>query len=78
MQGYNKAAPEEKSKERLANSVEADNEPFLKHIRGRESARRDAEASRKSQCKAAQGMKKSLFCNDSHRRCFKEEIGARP
>lgn len=33
MQGYSKAAPEQKSKEWLANSVGADNEPFLKHIR---------------------------------------------
>lgn len=74
MQDYNKAAPEEKPKELLAHSVEADNKPFLKHTRSRKPARRAAVASTQSQRKEAQGTKKSVFCNVIHRQCLKEEI----
>lgn len=74
MQDYNKAAPEDKSKELLANSVEADNKPFLKHIRSRKPARRAASASTQSQRKEAQATKKSVFSNYIHRRCLEEEI----
>lgn len=73
MQDYNKAAPEEKSKELLANSVEADNKPFLKHTRSRATARGAAVAGTRSQRKEARGTKKLVFCNDIHRRCLKEE-----
>lgn len=75
MQGYNNAAPREKSKELLVNSMEVDNKPFLKHIRSRKPARRVAVASRQSQRKEAQEINKSVFCSDVHRQCLKEEIG---
>jgi len=75
MQDYNKAAPEERSKELLANSVEADNKPFLKHIRSRTPAGSAAVASVQSQRKEAQGTEKSVFCTDIHRQCLDEKIG---
>lgn len=74
MQDYNKAAPEEKSKGLLANSMEADNKIFLKHIGSRKPARKAAVASMRSQRKEAHRTKKLVFCNGSHRRCL-EEIG---
>lgn len=73
MRDYNKAAPEEKSKEPLANRVEADNKPILKHTRSRKPARGAAVAGTRSQCKEARGTKKLVFCNDIHRWCLEEE-----
>lgn len=75
MQDYNKAALEKKPKELLASSVEADNKPFLKHIRSIKPARGAAVTSTQSQCKETQGMKKLVPFNDIHRWCLKEEIG---